>query len=141
MITSEISKFVSVRRVRSAHNCAYGVLDKLEAKRYHHVSVMLQKNRVLSVGWNKPYKTHPVCEQYGYEHGMHSENDCIFKAGEVDCSDVLIFNFLFRWRRLTNRWEWGTARPCDICQRFLVDHGIEKVLYTTDSGSVGIWRP
>lgn len=110
-----------------------------DAKPYTHISFILDGTDIVSVGFNQ-VRTHPVCARYGYRHSMHSEVHAAVRLPAMqNLKKMTVVNM-----RLRND-EWGVPRlrlacPCSRCMNFLSDHGVKKVIYSTDDGW-GVWNP
>ena len=81
---------------------SYALLGKHGDYRCKHFSFIFQKNRLISIGINNPYKTHPRNLEIGFYSrsgedisttvGVHSELSAILKLGEQDCSKFTLVN-------------------------------------------------
>lgn len=92
-----------------------------------HVSIVLRKGKVVSVGSNV-MKTHPLAKEHGYMfEEMHSELDAFLKCGEPK-RGLTLFNI--RFNRLG---QMRMARPCHRCMPWCV--GVfDAIWYTTEDG-------
>jgi hypothetical protein len=92
-----------------------------------HVSLVLRKGRVVSVGSNA-MKTHPIAKEHGYMfEEMHSELDAFLRCGEPK-KGLTLFNI-----RFNRMGQMRMARPCHRCMPWCV--GVfESIWYTTDEG-------
>ena len=115
------------------------VLDELISEAYpiclrmnrqkKHVSFVLHKNRVVSVGRNV-FKTHPLAKEYGYQFNeMHSELDAFRKVPKSLRGEKLtLLNFRF------NRFvDFRNSKPCPVCAKWCGEI-FHKIYYTTDAG-------
>lgn len=92
-----------------------------------HVSIVLRKGKVVSIGSNA-MKTHPLAKEHGYMfEEMHSELDAFLKCGEPKRGLVL---FNIRFNRLG---QMRMARPCHRCMPWCL--GVfDAIWYTTEDG-------
>lgn len=75
-------------------------------------------------------KTHPIAKQFGYRFAaIHSELHCILNAKDVDFSKCYLVNI-----RLGDKKSLRQSKPCEVCQRLLIHYGIDKVIYSIESG-------
>lgn len=102
--------------------------------KFRHFSYLIYKNRIISVGYNKPI-THPLASEYGlYYAGLHSELNAIsklpynYKKLINKCDMVNI--------RLTQIGNICIAKPCEICQQLLKEYQINNVYYTITKGNI-----
>ena len=96
-----------------------------------HVSLILHKNQIVSVGMNK-FKTHPKAHKIGYRFGeMHSELDAFQKIQKKYRGKKLqLINVRF------NRFgQMRMARPCVLCMPWCLEV-FDEIYYTTDDGIV-----
>jgi hypothetical protein len=109
---------------------AYPICLKMNRQK-KHVSFVLYKNRVVSVGRNV-FKTHPLAKEYGYQFNeMHSELDAFRK---------IPYNFRSKKLTLVNvRYnKFGKLRmskPCEHCAPWCREV-FHEIYYTTDDGVV-----
>lgn len=96
---------------------------------YHHKvgAVVVKKNKVLGVGYNKPYKTHP--RSTNKYNTIHAELDAI-----LDCSrDELLGADIYVFREGSNQAP-RLAKPCIHCHQLLKEVGISTVFYSDNDG-------
>ena len=96
----------------------------------HHTkigAVIVKKNRVISVGYNKPRKTHPK-SKHPFST-IHAELDAILGVSRKDLKDATIY--VYREYKNGNP---ALARPCKYCWMHLEEVGIKKVYYTCSGG-------
>lgn len=86
-------------------------------------AVVVKKNKIISTGYNKPTKTHPLSENEFKT--VHAELDAILGLSdeEIYGSHVYIF-------REYKSGEPATAKPCKHCEKLLRKKGVSKVFYT-----------
>lgn len=105
-----------------------------------HVSFILDRNRIVSIGTNNKKKTHP--KSYSLHKTIHSELDAILNIEIQDeckkyhlqnvsqiVSNLIMFNV-----RFTRGGNIGNSKPCKYCQRMLSDLGFKEVWYTVEEG-------
>ncbi len=97
-----------------------------------HFSFILKRNKILSIGWNDGWKTHPISKQFNYRyHAIHSELSAILRYdGYVsDLAGATIVNTRINWHD-----EVAMSMPCPICLKLLKKNKIKRIYYTNDSG-------
>ena len=111
---------------------AYRILPSINKKRhgkYQHITFLVKGRKILNYGWNDSGKTHPVCCQYGHPTlCMHSEVNCVLRATPEQLKRGTLVNIQIRRGRVV------MSRPCEPCQNFLYDQGVDKIWYTNYDG-------
>ena len=94
-----------------------------------HVSLILRKNQVVSVGTNDN-RTHPLAKKYGYRNDeVHSELDALLRyRGPKD--GLTLVNFRFNPKK-----QIRMSRPCPICIGWCLAI-FDDIYYTTSKGFV-----
>jgi len=97
-------------------------------------SVLARRTRVISVGWNDMYKSHPIMDRYkergiSYTLGLHSEIHACIGVPTSDLIGAEIYVY-----RIKRNGSPGLARPCRICTSFLRNMGISMAYFSTDEG-------
>jgi len=118
---------------------SYALLKKHGNYRCKHFSFIFYKNRLVSIGFNNPNKTHPKNKKIGFYNrkgedisdtiGVHSELSAVLKLGEEDCSDYTIIN-----TRINRNNALDLSKPCQGCSSLLDQLKFKKVYYSTGSG-------
>ena len=109
------------------------LLELVPDQKFWHFSFILERNKVLSFGWNKMAKTHPYALRHGYEHGfLHSEVDAVknFPGTPAGLSRCALVNI-----RIGRQGQICLSKPCDCCTKFLIGLDFKEVLYSQDDGS------
>lgn len=111
--------------MRVAHD-----LYDLPQGKSRHFSFIIERNNILSVGWNS-YKTHPMAERMGFPyHTTHSELHAILN---FNLPISLLYKYNFINLRLTQEGP-AISKPCKFCQKMLGHFGVESVEYSTEKG-------
>lgn len=100
--------------------------------RSRHFSFLLDKNRVVSVGWNLSFKTHPIAKKFGTRfESLHSEAVAIIGfGGEVEeLKKLWLINL-----RFNKVGELCMSAPCKKCTKMLRFFGIERAVYSGEDG-------
>jgi deoxycytidylate deaminase len=103
--------------------------------------IAVYKNKIIGCGFNS-HRTHPLQQQYnqyrnfGNNAGnalakIHSEIAVISQIQNlgIDYSKVE----LYIYRKCKSR-DCGIARPCEGCLRAILELGIRRIFFTTDTG-------
>ncbi len=116
---------------------SFALKGKHQTGRTFHVSALIDKNRVLSLGFNNFLKTHPRTlklpyfnkrgERYAVK--IHSELACLIKFGQEDCSGLTMVNL-----RINLNDKLDNSKPCFGCQALLRQVGIKTAYHTTIAG-------
>jgi deoxycytidylate deaminase len=106
--------------------------------RCYHVTCILKKNKILSIGINNS-KTHTRNLQFDYfakngtdlrrEVGLHSEISAIIRGGREDYSDCVFVNI-----RINSEGKLLYSAPCRGCRSCLYQTGYKRLYYSTNSG-------
>lgn len=122
------------------------ISKKLERKIYHvalnlkhlinarqkHFSFIVERNNIISVGWNNPKKTHPLGKRFKYRfHCRHSELHAIQHFPYP--VEMLSYYKIINLRLLADN-SLGLSKPCFICQDLLEFFGINEIYYSTEKG-------
>lgn len=117
--------------------------EKVAAARVSAVLVI--KNRIIAFGTNRR-KSHPFQAEYGKNKDsifLHAETDCIKNAlKRVDMEELRHATmYVARVKKRDNQDVWGMAKSCCGCTRAIVEYGIKRVVYTTDTmGICGVLK-
>ena len=88
-------------------------------------AVIAKKNKVMSVGFNNPYKTHP--RSNNRFKTIHAELDAILGLAKEDLVGSTIYVY-----REHKDGSPANSKPCQYCQMLIKQAGIKKVCYTDD---------
>lgn len=93
---------------------------------YHHKigAVVVKKNRVLGVGFNKPEKTHP--KSTNEFNTIHAELDAIIGVDDADLEGADIYVY-----REHANGKPAMSKPCPGCHELIKRVGISNIYYTT----------
>lgn len=92
------------------------------AEPYKMSALIYDGNKVLGIGLNKPYKTHP--KAWTPYKTIHAEFDAILDA--TRCDDRMNGKSMYVHRVRRDGLN-GLAKPCVTCQRMLAWVGIREV--------------
>ncbi len=99
-------------------------------RRTKHFTFILDKNKVVAVGWNALNKTHPQAHKYGYRHAcIHSELAAVIKLGAAECRGMTLVNI-----RITASGQLTISKPCDICSGWLGALKFKRIYYSNRVG-------
>jgi deoxycytidylate deaminase len=101
--------------------------------KYRLGAVLARRKKVVSIGWNHMYKSHPammrILRNIDWTPGLHAEvKSCLGVAmSELRGAEMYV-------GRILRNGNPAMARPCGLCQSFLREVGIRKVYYSMDAG-------
>lgn len=100
--------------------------------RCRHVSFVIVRNRIISIGTNSYIKTSVTSHRFGARDGfIHSELAAIVNAPRsVDLSKTAVYNV-----RISLTGEVKLSMPCPSCQKVLTAFNIRRCYFTTEQGS------
>lgn len=118
------------------------LIDFSSAKRCHHFSFILYKNKILAIGSNNQ-KTHPsnlknpkisirTGEDFSNQKYTCSEFHAILKLKRqtnIDSKKCVLVNM-----RFDRNGKLSYSRPCMSCQNLLKYHNFKKVIWTDNNG-------
>lgn len=94
-----------------------------------HISLIYNKNRLISVGANY-FKTHPKAQKLGYLYNeMHSELDAYRKVPYVHRNKRLTLINV----RMNADGELRMSKPCPVCTGWCVEV-FDEIYYTDNEG-------
>lgn len=98
---------------------------------YHHKlgAVIVNKNKVLGIGFNKPNKTHTK-SNHPFKT-IHAELDSILGLSKEDLKGSTIYIY-----RQHKNGSPLLAKPCEHCQELLKLAQIKYVCYTSNGGYI-----
>jgi deoxycytidylate deaminase len=121
---------------RKCTEISFALLKKHGNYRCKHFSFIFNKNRLISIGFNNPNKTHPKNLKIGFFNrkgedishtiGVHSELSAILKLGEEDCSKYTLVN-----TRINRNLKLDFSRPCNGCCSLLSQLNFKKIYFST----------
>lgn len=119
---------------------SYALLGKHGDYRCKHFSFIFLKNRLISIGINNPYKTHPRNLEIGFYSrsgedisttvGVHSELSAILKLGEQDCSKFTLVN-----TRINRNNQIDLSKPCKSCYSLVKQLNFKRIFYSTNDNN------
>lgn len=99
-----------------------------EDKQFRHVSIILRKNKIVSVGINQK-KTHPEANKIGYIFaGRHSELDALIRVPKDQRKDLTLLNY-----RFNKQGQLRLSKPCLKCMPWCLDI-FDEIYYSTNKG-------
>ncbi len=126
------------RKINRSVEIARALKSKYATGRSFHITVIFDKNKIISIGINNYLKTHPKSYKYmkkevvnesGYLPSIHSELSAVLKLGEEDCSNYSFINV-----RLDNNNQINNSRPCSGCIELLKQVGFNQFHYSNEKG-------
>lgn len=108
------------------------LIDLPDRRSNKHFSFLILKNRIISVGYNLSFTTHPIAHKYGYRFDtIHSELKCIrnFPLSPSYLEKCTLINI-----RIMNDGSLGISKPCSKCHQLLRDFNISSVYFTDRNG-------
>lgn len=96
-------------------------------------AVLVQKNRIISVGANFIQKTHPITKAHdktGFKT-LHAEVNCLLKLKK---NKEKLYGATIIVYRQNKQGQLSMARPCEMCRSILKSFGISKMIYTVNGG-------
>lgn len=97
-----------------------------------HFTFIVNRNKIISLGWNQAYRTHPIAKKFNCRFStIHSELAAI-KNFHGTLDEICRFKLInIRIRRDNNV---GISKPCDSCMMMLAAFDFNEVWYTNNDG-------
>lgn len=107
----------------------YNLLKKLSLRSNHHSHqmscIIIRGNKVIGRGFNM-LKTHPHSPHKNFKQ-IHAEFAAVLNAGyDVKGATVIIF-------REKKDGTLAVSKPCTSCHQFLIEQGVEEIVYTFEN--------
>lgn len=120
------SRGFDVAKAASAHSNAPDIRTKMGA-------ALFSGSRLVSVGFNIYYKSHPEHLIHGrnekYFENIHAEQAALIKRKHYEDTNLT----MYVWRELSSG-EAASSKPCEMCQSLMRGAGVKKVRYITNDG-------
>lgn len=117
------------RLIEKARSIAPNIDERSKSK---HVSFLLKKNKIVSYGWNQPFKTGPLGARNLTRFScLHSEAHAIMKSRwrVSELNKLTLVNIRFR-----KDGSISMSKPCCFCQKMLDTFQLTEVYYTNSDG-------
>lgn len=108
------------------------VITKNMEHTWKHVSFLVERNTIISMGWNQPFKSHPLAYKWRYRYNaIHSELHAIinFDGKVSDLARLKIVNV-----RIDRNGLPALSAPCETCQELILAFGFKEVWFTNRKG-------
>jgi deoxycytidylate deaminase len=118
--------------IRKINKLALASLDLIQS-RHRHFSFITQRNRIISYGYNKIFRSHPISCRFNHRfNDIHSELAAILDF-PYHYRTLNMYQFInLRIRRDTNKF--GLAKPCKCCRNMLTFFGVRGIYFTNEYG-------
>lgn len=117
--------------IKRVVNLSEKMID-LPVSRNKHFSFILDKNKIVSIGYNNGWHTHPRSKELEYRFdAMHSELSAIlkYKGRKRDFKQFTLIN-----TRMNSLGQLCMAKPCPMCRQLIESLGFKKVYFSNRSG-------
>lgn len=94
----------------------------------HKMGAVIVNKKPISVGCNL-YKSHPKYADGQESFSIHAEIKAIMSSprSKLEGSEIWVY-------RQDKEGNPAMAKPCLICQKYIIEAGIKKVYFTTEKG-------
>jgi len=105
-------------------------------------AVIVKNGNVVSMGFNKDSKTHPIIysvrsKKTHHIRSIHAEMSALI-AARTDLTGATIYLYREKIDDVTHEVVKGMSKPCEVCQELLRKAGVKKAVYTTDTDEYGV---
>jgi deoxycytidylate deaminase len=100
--------------------------------RCRHVSFLVCRNKIESIGLNSYIKTSTKAAKYGHlGANIHSELAALVNARrQLDISRMTLYNV-----RIKTNGVVSLSAPCSCCTKLILAYNIRRVYYSTNDGT------
>jgi deoxycytidylate deaminase len=114
---------------------SYALLGRNPNPQFKHFSFIIDGGRVISIGMNNQFKTHPITKKFNYfTANVHSELSSWLRLGEEDCSDYAIVS-----TRIDRNERLCCSFPCRGCAALLKQANFREIWATDSNGQFVRW--
>ena len=112
---------------------ALALMPEKRKHEYFHVAFILNKRKIISIGWNDTKKSHTHMLRYPYRFGsmIHAEFSALYRIRRHN----------IKWNKLTivvmrldRDGKLKMSKPCCGCEKMIISHGIKSICFSTDDG-------
>lgn len=99
--------------------------------RCRHVSFLMIRNKIVSIGLNSYRKTHVLADKFGHlGANIHSElSACVNLPRSIDITRTTLYNV-----RIRTDGKVALSMPCRCCSKLILAYNIRRVYYSTNQG-------
>jgi len=98
-----------------------------------HISFIVQRNNIVSIGFNNYHKTHPAAKDLNYRFGaIHSELDAYLRV-RWDIEDFSKYDLINV--RINRFSKIKMSMPCHCCLPFVIKLGFRRIWYSDWNGN------
>jgi deoxycytidylate deaminase len=119
---------ISKRDIRFINSAMRAAASGKTRKRYKLGAVIVKSGRVLAWGYNAN-KNRPEDWIPREAWSVHAEESCLKKLPTRDSVGGTLYV-----ARISKQGQPRLSKPCDNCQALASSYGVERIVYTTDSG-------
>jgi deoxycytidylate deaminase len=104
-----------------------------------HFAAIVQGGHIKSIGVQSLAGTSKIGKGRKKVVTRHAEMDAIYKLSNKSClmkKGARYELYSVRFRQINGCWVVGNAKPCEQCQNMLMEHGINRVIYSNDAGTL-----
>lgn len=105
--------------------------QKSTHKQFPVGAVIFKGNKIISKGFNSIRHCSKIKPQFKeWYNSLHAEQQAIISTHKnIKGCDILVV-------RIKKDGSFGLAKPCDMCESFIMYKKIRNVYYTTDEGTI-----
>lgn len=114
----------------------FATREKSFSGRCWHMSIILNKSKILSIGFNDYTKTHPKTKEFGYHsHAkLHAELAACLKLGLNDCAGLTIINL-----RINRNGLIDNSKFCVGCANLIKSLGFSEAYFSNSKGGFDLF--
>jgi tRNA(Arg) A34 adenosine deaminase TadA len=110
----------------------FDIAKKLSLKspsRFKLGCVIVNKSRVVALGWNNMNRTHPKARTYG--NFLHAEIHALIGTDIRDTKNSIAYVY-----REDRHGKIAKSRPCQVCFNALKIAGVQRICYTDNNSFI-----
>lgn len=120
---------INYKRINKLMEIAVAMRPYKQNNRCFHVAFLLDKKRIISIGYNNTNKSHPKTKNYPYSDfaRLHAEMSAILKVKKDDLSGTTLVVI-----RLDKHNQLKNSKPCRGCMALIKEVRIDDLIYSDD---------
>lgn len=122
-----------VKKYTNLIDISLSLLPDINDSKSKHFTFLLKRKKIISIGYNKTKKSHPICYKYGHKfNAIHSEVDAILKASRYlqTLNNLILVNIrLSTLSLIKSKPILRMSKPCIACRKLIASIPQIKHIY------------
>ena len=111
---------------------AFEYVERCSKGQSRHISFIVQRRKIITVGWNNEFKSHTLGRKFGQRaESIHSELHAIsrFPHRDLDIVKTIMYNV-----RITRDNRIVQSKPCEACLKMVMAYNLNGLCFTNSEG-------